>query len=228
VLLVLLLVLVGLAVTGDRVAVSVAQNKIADRLQDEHPFVGRPVVTIHGFPFITQAVGGKYDDIEIESDGDPVGKLGSIHIDARMHGVHLTLSDATRHVDQVPVDRAELTLSVSLTALANASGIDGLTLTSNGDTITARAPVGLPGLGTVPVSASGRLNINSSGGIGVDLSSLQAAGAALPEALQDAARTALSFIIDIDGLPFKSAATSVRVASDRVFLSATANDIVLQ
>jgi hypothetical protein len=145
-----------------------------------------------------------------------------------MHGVHLKLSDAIHHVDQVPVDRAELTLSVSITALANATGIEGLTLTSNGDTITARAPVGLPGLGTVPVTASGRLNINSAGDIGIGLSSLQAAGVALPEALQAIARQALSFVIDIGGLPFKSVATSVRVSSDRVFFSATANDIVLR
>ena len=47
--------LAGLAVVGDRLAASYAENRIASEIQKEG-FRARPDVTIYGFPFLTQVL----------------------------------------------------------------------------------------------------------------------------------------------------------------------------
>lgn len=223
-----LIVVLGLLVAADRIAVRTAEGRIADKLAGKRPFLGRPSVSIDGFPFLTQALDGTYDDIEVSGEGVPVGKLSQVHVDAHLRGVHLSLSDATGGVSQVPVDHADVSMSVSLSALAAASGIDGLTLTASGDQITAQGPVTLPGLGTVTVSATGRLVIDGAGDITADLTSLHGVGVVLPSSAHAAALSALDLTVAVDDLPFRSAATSVRVRPGSVVVSATARDLVLQ
>ena len=228
VLLVLAIVLAGVLVAVDRIAVGVAESKIADRLTDQNPFVGRPSVSIHGFPFLTQAAGGKYDDIEVSGTSVPVGTLSQVQIDTHLHGVHLALSDAVNHVKRVPVDQADLTLTATLADLATASGIDGLTLTSNGDRVTIQAPVTLPLLGRTTVSASGRLVISSAGDISADLLTVQGVGVPLPDSVLSAARSALGLVIHLDNLPFHAVATSIRAENGTVSVLAAARDVVLE
>jgi hypothetical protein len=227
VLVVVLVVIGGLVVIADRVAVRVAEDRIADRLASERPFTERPDVTIHGLFFFAQAVRGTYDDIQVVGPGEAVGELGPMAIDASLHGVHLSLSDATSQVDRVPVDRLDLRLSFALGALAAASGIEGLTLTTNGDQIAARARVDLPVVGSVEVAATGRL-VLTDGAIAAELTSINGVGTALPAAVEKAAREALAVTVPLDGLPFSSAATSIEVHGSSVQVNAVAHDVVLE
>lgn len=225
---VVLVVIVGLLVAVDRIAVSVAEDRIADRLTDESPFIGRPDVSINGFPFLTQAARGTYTDIVVSGKGEPVGRLGPVDVVTRLHGVHLSLADATSHVSSVPVDRGEITVSVTLAALAHASGIEGLTLTADGDEITARGPVEIPGFGEVTVTATGRLLVNSAGDVTVDLQSFEGVEVKLPSSVQSVVRKALGLIVPVDDLPFDAVAASVRVDGDTVLVTGTATNIVLE
>src|SRR4051812_44061551 len=59
-LLVVLLLLVGLAVVADRVAVGVAEDRVGEQLAAKGGLAGTPEVDIAGFPFLTQAVAGTY------------------------------------------------------------------------------------------------------------------------------------------------------------------------
>ena len=227
VLIVVVLVIGAALVVADRVAANIAENKIADRLAGERPFTQRPDVTIHGLSFLAQAVRGVYDDVEVSGPGESVGALGSPAIAARLHGVHLSLSDATSHVDRVPVDRIDLGLGFSLGALASASGIRGLTLTAQGDHIVATAVIDLPVVGSIPVTATGRL-IVADNTISAELTSIQGVGLQLPAAAEQVARNALTVAVPITGLPFSSVAASAEVHGATVTINAVARDVVLE
>ncbi|MFF7487718.1 DUF2993 domain-containing protein [Streptomyces luteogriseus] len=65
ILLILVVVLGGLFVIADRVAVGFAEDEAADRLKTTENLSATPDVSIKGFPFLTQVAGGSLDDIEV-------------------------------------------------------------------------------------------------------------------------------------------------------------------
>ncbi|MDO0927077.1 DUF2993 domain-containing protein [Streptomyces sp. TG1A-8] len=63
--LILVVILGGLFVIADRVAVHFAEGRVADRLRTSEDLAGTPDVDIKGFPFLTQVAGGSLDDVEV-------------------------------------------------------------------------------------------------------------------------------------------------------------------
>ncbi|ARF79184.1 DUF2993 domain-containing protein [Kitasatospora aureofaciens] len=98
-----LAVLAGLLVGADRIAVGVAEDEAADRLVKSGQMSQRPDVTIEGFPFLTQAVSKKLDDVRISSDGLTVrnnGQQVALHsFKAKLSGVDVSDSLNSATVD---------------------------------------------------------------------------------------------------------------------------------
>ncbi|MER7055440.1 MULTISPECIES: DUF2993 domain-containing protein [unclassified Streptomyces] len=69
ILLIVVVILGGLFAIADRVAVNFAEGETADRLRSTENLASTPDVSINGFPFLTQVVGGELDDVEIGMDG---------------------------------------------------------------------------------------------------------------------------------------------------------------
>lgn len=65
ILLILVVVLGGLFVIADRVAVHFAESEAADKVKTTENLATTPDVSIKGFPFLTQAASGELDDVEI-------------------------------------------------------------------------------------------------------------------------------------------------------------------
>ncbi|MET9444472.1 DUF2993 domain-containing protein [Streptomyces sp. NPDC006610] len=92
ILLIVVVVLGGLFVAADRIAVHFAEGEAADRLRANENLAATPDVSINGFPFLTQVAGGELDDVEVGIDTYEAtsGKGGTIRIDdlrANMKGV---------------------------------------------------------------------------------------------------------------------------------------------
>jgi hypothetical protein len=94
--LILFVILGGLFVLADRVAVGFAEDEAADRIKSTEGLAATPDVSIGGFPFLTQVVGGELDDVTIgiknyeASTGGTDSAAGTIRIDdlnAEMRGV---------------------------------------------------------------------------------------------------------------------------------------------
>lgn len=66
---ILLLVLGGLFVAADRIAVQLAENEAAGQIQRSQDLNEKPSVSIQGFPFLTQVVDRRLDEVEAELDG---------------------------------------------------------------------------------------------------------------------------------------------------------------
>ena len=65
ILLIVVVILGGLFVIADRVAVNFAEGEAADKLKTTENLAATPDVSIKGFPFLTQAAASRFDDIEI-------------------------------------------------------------------------------------------------------------------------------------------------------------------
>ncbi|MBF9135097.1 DUF2993 domain-containing protein [Plantactinospora sp. S1510] len=69
ILIILLLVLGALLVVADRVAAGVAERVVADQVDQQltkkNVQASAPEVTVGGFPFLTQVLGGRYDSINV-------------------------------------------------------------------------------------------------------------------------------------------------------------------
>jgi len=93
ILLIVVAVLGGLFVLADRLAVNFAESEAADKLKANEGLADTPDVSIKGFPFLTQALGGKLDDVEVgikQYDAATGTSNGTIRIDdlkASMKGV---------------------------------------------------------------------------------------------------------------------------------------------
>ncbi|MDH6628436.1 hypothetical protein M2271_006269 [Streptomyces sp. LBL] len=93
ILLIVVVILGGLFVIADRVAVNFAEGEVADKLKTSENLTATPDVSIKGFPFLTQVAGGELDDVEVGIDdyeADTGTSGGTIRIDglrADMKGV---------------------------------------------------------------------------------------------------------------------------------------------
>ncbi|KRD17637.1 MULTISPECIES: DUF2993 domain-containing protein [unclassified Streptomyces] len=65
ILVVVVVILGGLFVLADRLAVNFAEGEVADKLKANEGLAATPDVSIKGFPFLTQVVGGSLDDVEV-------------------------------------------------------------------------------------------------------------------------------------------------------------------
>ncbi|MDR3081819.1 MAG: DUF2993 domain-containing protein, partial [Streptomyces sp.] len=66
---IIVVVLGGLFTIADRVAVHFAEGEVADKVKAHENLATAPDVSINGFPFLTQLVGGELDDVEIGIKG---------------------------------------------------------------------------------------------------------------------------------------------------------------
>jgi DUF2993 family protein len=227
VLVVLLVLLGGILIAADRVAVAVAEDRVATKLAGQRPFSGTPSVSIHGFPFLTQAAGGTYHDIELTGAGEPIAGMVGAHVDVQLHGAHIPLSAVRTHVDTVPVDRVQVAISLPLVQLARVAGVPNLKLSSKNGDLVAQAPVNLPGIGSVTLSGTVHLDVTSSGLDGT-LSDIRAVGSVLPGSIADAAKQALHLHVALPDLGFSSALAGAHASGANIVFTGSARNVVLR
>ena len=215
-LLALLVLLVIAVVVVDRVGGSVASHVLAGKLESDEHLDSRPSVSIGGFPFLTQAISGDYNDVTVTTHGFLTPDRVRIDtLTAKLHGVHIPLSKVVGgSVKTVPVDRVDGSVFVSFGDVANYLATRGITVALTRSSANAVNVVGrlaahaklVQGLATIGVS-----------GTTVTLSIAATSG--LPRALV--------LRIPIQGLPFRFTVTSVQVGVGGISGTGTARHVVL-
>ncbi|WP_317852542.1 DUF2993 domain-containing protein [Streptomyces venezuelae] len=93
VLLIIGLVLVGLLVAADRIAVGYAEDKMAEKVRTHRAAIDGTEVDISGFPFLTQALGHRLDRVDVHLKGVEATADGRrmriARLDSRFHDVKL-------------------------------------------------------------------------------------------------------------------------------------------
>jgi len=223
--LVLLLIVLGVLVVVDRVGVGIAEDRVAQQLADRGGLAGTPDVDITGFPFLTQAVSGTYQDVRISLTADELGQPAGTKADVSLRGVHVPLSDAlSGSVQQIPVDRVDGTATLSYALLAQQLGGD-TTLTQDGDGIRLTKSVEVLGF-DFSVTASGTVSLDGQDVV-IDVSDASAGAVDVPDFVLDTADDLLDFSYRVPALPFGLQLTSVQPVADGVDVRVEARDTVL-
>ena len=206
---IVVLVLLGLLVVLDRVAVLAADRVVANRITTEQGLSQRPDVSIGGFPFLTQALAGHYDSVTLRMHD--LQRTGvNVHLlTVHLSGVHVPLGAVVHgHVSSVPVDRATATLLLTYDDLNTFLGTRHIVLGDGGNgeiKVSATATVAGQTL-----SADGRARIQVRDG---DLMLTVGPG--------------IDVTIPLGGLPFRIELVGAKATKSGVEVTATASGLVL-
>lgn len=224
-LLVLVLVLGALFVVADRMGVAVAEDRVAEQIAEQGGLPGPPEVDIAGFPFLTQALSGKYDEVRIALTAADLGQPDGTDADVALRGAEVPLSDVLDgSVQQVPVDRVDGTATLSYALLSAQLGGD-TRLEREGDGLRITRTVELLGQ-QVPLTAAGDVTVEGSDLV-VHVEEAAGAGVELPEVVLDQAVDLLDLRYTVPPLPFGLQLTDVRPADDGVVVDVEATGTVI-
>lgn len=213
-LLIVLVILAGLLVAADRVALHFAQSELATKIAEQQHLAQKPVVQVDGFPFLTQAVSRDFPHATIDIRGlDAQGvPISDLHADLR--GVHVSSGYNSAEVDTVEatatLDYADLSKAITQkTGFAEVGLSDG----GNGQ---VKATLSLAGL----ISTSVQVQMTLLPGNIIKLSSD-------PIKLPLGKTTTLDYQLPISNLPFGVSLTSLTVGQTGIGIVATGHDVSL-
>ena len=205
---------------------ALAGRAIAAELQRTGGLTARPDVAIGGFPFLTQAVGGRYRDISVDAAAVPAGEVVLQRLTARLVGAEVPLADAlSGSVDAVPVERIDAQVLLSYDDLARRAGDRSVTLAPQGDLVRVRGSVRFLGQ-ELAATAVSRISVEA-GEVVVTAQSYEVGNAVANGVLTGLLRDRLDFRFRLGALPYGLAVDGVDVRPDGVAVSAAAADTVL-
>ncbi|MDX6237980.1 MAG: hypothetical protein QOG10_2795 [Kribbellaceae bacterium] len=220
-------ILACLGFIADRVAESLAEDRLAVVAKDEAARydvrAADSSVEVGGFGFLPQVARGEFSRITLTMQRPTISSIPAQDLTVTMTGVHVPRELLTGNTGAaVKVDSADLRLRVSPDALtklaARTSNLNGLTLRIVGAKLQARVQVqGIEASATVrPQVQNGRISLVSD-----DLPT------AVPSTVRDAANSLLAKGIVVPELPFAASLKQVAVDGQSVLLTATAADVDL-
>ncbi|MDX6198251.1 MAG: hypothetical protein QOJ79_1402 [Actinomycetota bacterium] len=220
------LIVLALAVAADRVALFFAQHAVALQLQVSGGLSSRPEVRVHGVPFLTQAIGGKYDEVEVTARNVTAGGGKLSRLDVTLRGVHISLSDAIAgDLGQVPVDGLRATVLLSYPDIAGQLRDRGLSVAAAGDKLRVTGSVQMLGR-TITATAISSVSMSGSSVV-VTAQRFEVGNALADRAVSAALGHRLDFVIRVGELPFGLQMTSLHVEPAGVVATAEAGRTVL-
>jgi hypothetical protein len=141
---VLLLFALGVAL-ADRVLAALAERKASEYLSA--PFAGAATVRLHGAPFLTQALRGRYREVEVSGGGLQVGEISGAVLHARLRNIHLPARELLAGgTAELPCEHVEGRLVLPYGEVARVSHLPGLSLAYERERLVASASLPVPGI----------------------------------------------------------------------------------
>ncbi len=222
----LALVLLVVLVVGDRLAAGFAARAVAAQLQSAAALAEPPEVAVGGVPFLTQAVRGRYDRLEVRAVRVPAGEVSFAELTATLSGVGVPLTDIlSGTVDSVPVDVVDGRGLLSYDTLSRRSGDRDLTVTPVGNRLRVEGSVPVAGR-RLAAAAVSSVTIEGNDLV-VTAQSIEVGNSAADAVLSRALRGRLDLRVPIGRLPYGLQVTGVAVEPDGVAFRAGARDVVL-
>jgi len=234
---VLLVILGGLLVVADRVAASVAERAISDRVGQElvrrEIQSSKPDVGVGGFPFLTQVLDGKYKsitislrDLEGNVEGDSV-RVPKFDADAR--DVTASLDTIRSGQGDVVAQRVTGTATVAYSTVVDQTNWPGLRLSERDGKLFATGPVEIAGQ-RITLSGTASDVTFSDGRVRIRFEELSAEGVSqIPglQALLNQYARQLSVSFALPELPFKLEIHEVRARPEGLVVDGQADNVPL-
>lgn len=215
-----LLVLLALALGVDRGAEYLAERTVADQAQDRLELAGAVDVEVGGFPFLTQVVGKRFDEVGMRAGHIPLGRVTArqLHVSARDVTVDYSNPAAAR------ANQVRLQVLVPYDQLGRVAP-EGVRVGPAGrHAVRVTAPLDLPGR---EVSSRSTVRVVD-GVVLVRARKVTVGGTPLVDTgLAASMRGRLDFSVPMDSLPEGVRVTGVRAASGGVVVLGATGDVAL-
>lgn len=224
-LLVGLAVLVVLLVVGDRVAARIADRVLASQLRSQ--LGATPTVHVAGFPFLTQALRGRYDELQVTAPRVPRGAVTLTDFRATLRGAQVPLGAALRReVTAVPVARLTATGVVPYAEVEQALRGRPVQLVPDAQGLGLAGTVRVAGQ---DVSGSARAEVRLDGDeLVVTPRDVRVAGVPVSGAVQTLVAQRLALHVQLRDLPYGVRLSGVRAGPTGIVVDGAADDTVLR
>jgi hypothetical protein len=220
------LVLVVLLLVADRAGALYASRSLADEVQASARLDEPPGVDITGFPFLTQALAGRYERIEVVATNVPTGDLVLSRVDATLHGAQVPLSDVlSRAVDDVPVEQVMARALVPYEEISQSYQGQELLVEPDGDRLLIAGELQVSDR-TVAAEALASVEVVE-GDLLVTPEEVVLGEEGDTQELTEAVRDQLQARVPVPQVPYDLQLTGVQVRPDGVRLEAEGTDVVL-
>jgi len=220
-LIVSLIVLVLLVALADRGAMYGAQTAIAKQLSVSYDVHPEPDVDIHGIPFLTQAIDGTYEQIDVRMKEVTRDDIRVENVEARLFGVKAPISQVlSSDAKKITASRAEGSAVVPFDMLKKRLP-DGFSAKPQDGKLVMSGKANALGL-TVPVKAVVKLGVGGDGVVAKP-EKITVAGDRVPTSL--IARQ-LAFTVPIHDLPMHLKIERVHVTDEGIKVSASAQHVM--
>lgn len=196
------LAFLGLLVAlADRVCAALAERKASEFLSE--PFGHPPTVRVHGSPFLTQALRGRYREVEVSGGGLMIGEIAGATLRAHLYNALLPLRELIGgRTRQLPCERVTGRLVLPYGEIARLSRIPGLALTFERDRLIASAALPVPGISQLArVSGHAELSLLD-GTVWLRVRGVSVAGISLSALMLSQLLPSLSVPIPLAPLPY--------------------------
>ncbi len=223
--------LVVLLVAADRAAVAFTEQVLADELQRGGALSSRPEVDVRGVPFLTQALAGRYDRIDVVAHDVAAGDVNGTpvtvpRLSATLRGARVPLSHAVSGgVTSVPVDRVDVRALLPFGVVGRSSEVADLAVAAEGDRLRLSGTVKLLGR-DVTGSTLSRLTVDD-GRVVVTAESFDVGGALASRVVSRALAGRFDVRLSLGALPYGLRIDGVTVQPDGLAVTAGADDAVL-
>ncbi len=224
-LLTVLVVLAVLLVVADRVGVRLAQKQVARQLRTSAGLMSDPAVSIAGWPFLTQAVGGRYDRIDLTTGSFRRGGVRLASLTVSLRGVELPLSKAVSGtVSAVPVAALGASAVVTYADVASVGSLADVSVAPAGSGVRVTARLTVLGQ-SVAVSTDSTVRL-SGRSVVITAQKLTVLGQS-SSLLNNALAGRLDLRVPIGSLPYGLALTGVHVTTAGLVVDARSGPTVL-
>lgn len=229
-LLVGVVVLLLLLVAADRIGLVVAERAVARELAASGlsgPGAAGPTADIRGWPFLTQAVRGRYDEVVVTAQDVPAGELRFSEFEATLRGLQVPLSQALAgDVGDIPVAGLDARVVVPYEALARSSDLGDVRVEPAGDRVRVTGTAQVLGR-SLSAAAVSRVDLDGSD-ILVTAETLDVGNDAVSSLLTRALQGRLDLRLPVRGLPYGLEPDALEIAPRGVVVDASARDTVLR
>ncbi|WP_375492949.1 DUF2993 domain-containing protein [uncultured Jatrophihabitans sp.] len=217
---------VGLLVLDGRCA-TLAQQHASAYLSA--PFGHPATVRVHGRPFLTQAVRGRYRDVEVLGRLR-VGEIRDATLVAHLTNAYLPARDLLgRRARELPCEHVEGRLVLPYDELARLARIPGLVLAFEGERLMASAALPVPGFSQLArVSGEAQLQLSGGASVRLRIRGISVAGIALPMAVLSQLLPSLDAPIPLPPLPYGLQVTDLTPTATGLVVDGSANAVVFR
>lgn len=217
-------VAIGLPVL-DRALAALAERKASEYLSA--PFGHPATVRVLGTPFLTQALRGRYRDVEVVG-GLQIGDISGATLVAHVTNAYLPPRELLGgRARELPCEHVAGRLLIPYSELSRVARIPGLSLAFTGGRLMATAALPVPGISQLArVSGEAVLSLSGSGGVWLRIRGVSVAGISLPSVALSQLLPTLTVPIQLPALPYGLRLDELRPTPEGLAVDGSAQAVV--